>query len=313
MRGGYFGNITTLRLVYQGNIGEYHEVIRSNIDTAKIACFGFRPSRIFDGAHIDTAITTGRKETSSRGSIETSDFILFTEGNRRTKIENIEYTSTEGFLLGDEIGDRSGAQILPKIGHDDKKEILERLKEQSDVTFRDVMMREKPESDTHILWKRRGVLYWINPMLEKLYEGSEVEPIYFEDKLERDFAFLIQSSSLYYTYWLTYSNLHHHNWTHIRPFPYPLSSKIEEKEEEIHETARSLWEKMKGTFTQSREGRGDFHMRPLKPLIDNVDDLLADIYGLSDDELEYVQNYITDLGENSGRRAPQDADLSEFD
>jgi len=54
-------------------------------------------------------------------------------------------------------------------------------------------------------------------------------------------------------------------------------------------------------------------MRPLKPLIDNVDDLLADIYGLSDDELEYVQNYITDLGENSGRRAPQDADLSEFD
>jgi hypothetical protein len=67
---------------------------------------------------------------------------------------------------------------------------------------------------------------------------------------------------------------------------------------------------MKGTFSQSREGRGDFFMGTLRPIIDDVDALMGELYDLTDEQVEYAQNYLTDLGANSGRAGTGDADLS---
>jgi len=61
------------------------------------------------------------------------------------------------------------------------------------------------------VWRREGAGYWINPMMEELYEAREVEPVFFNSELEQKTAFLVLNSSLYYVYWMTYGNQHHHN------------------------------------------------------------------------------------------------------
>jgi hypothetical protein len=53
-------------------------------------------------------------------------------------------------------------------------------------------------------------------------------------------------------------------------------------------------------------------MHGLKHLIDKADSLLADIYGLSDEELQFVQSYITDLGEGSGRAGTAEESLDKY-
>lgn len=319
---GFFGNITTLRLVYQSDIEEYHQLLMDTLTDIRISCFGFRPSKIFHNAHIDVGITVGEVDRSDTSPIHTSDYLLFNTDNRQERLNNIEYGEASPYILKNKIGgDEGNRAILPKVGSDMKISILENLKQKSRSDDFEILSkiykRDKDaiSGESYTVWKRRGALYWINPMLEELYSGSEVKPMYFDNKLQQQASFIIMQSSLYYVYWLTYSNLHHHNWTHLKPFPIPSKERLNEYEDEINNLSEELWEEMKSTFTQSRESRGDFHMRSVKPKVDEVDELLAKLYDLSDDQLAYVQNYITDLGENSGRRASIDAesDLQNFE
>ncbi|MDL0139116.1 hypothetical protein PNP85_06320 [Halobacterium salinarum] len=308
---GQFGNVTTLRLIYQSSLDSLHGLMRDSFDPLQVACFGFRPSRVFENAHVRAAIMTGQK-TSGDGQILTSDLLLFNTDNRQSVMSNIEYGKTDGLVLCDRIGGSEGRRILPKVGPDVKREILVKLREQSDTVLAEKYEREEPAGDSFKMFKRRGVLYWINPMLEALYDGSEVEPVWFEREVDRDLAFLVMNSSLYFVYWQTYSNQHHHNWSHMNAFPIPDGEAVEARSEEIRSLTETLWERMKGTFTQSREGRGDFHMRSLRPIIDDVDEVVGDLYGLTEDQVEYTKNYLTDLGEGSGRAGDPDADLADY-
>jgi len=307
---GYFGNITTLRLIYQSSLDGFHDLLRETLDPAEVACFGFRPSRVFENAHVRVAIITGEKADGDTEGILTSDLLLFNEDNREEVMTSIEYGQTDGLVLRDKINGDEGSPILPKVGSDTKREILCQLRDQSEEVLGDRFERDEPAGQAYKLFKRRGVLYWINPMLEKLYEGSEVVPVWFDTQLERDTAFLVMNSSLYFVYWQTYSNQHHHNWSHMKPFPFPDGEAMEARADEIEDLASTLWDRMKDTFSQSRDGRGDFFMGTLRPIVNDVDVLMGELYDLTDDQVEYTAGYLTDLGENSGRAGTGDRDLS---
>lgn len=308
---GYFGNITTLRLIYQASYSEFHDLLRDSFDPAQIACFGFRPSRVFDNAHVRVSIITGQKTDASEGRLLTSDFLLFNDDNRQQRFDNIVYGDTHGLLLGDQIGKEGG--ILPKVGPQIKHDVLTSLKNQSDTVFEDEYVKDEPNDGGYPVWRREGVLYWINPMMEELYSAREVQPLYFDSELKQDAAFLILNSSLYYIYWLTYGNQHHHNWSQLKAFPFPDDDVLEANKDTIHSLADTVWERMKGTFTQSRESRGDFHMSSLRPLIDEVDELVAKFYGLTEEQETYTKEYLTDLGEKSGRAGDGDTSIADFD
>jgi hypothetical protein len=184
--GGYFGNITTLRLVYQSDIQEFHDALREMLTETEIACFGTRPSRIFDNADIKTAIFTGQKTAGEKtedkysddacstdadvdngtdtsdnndtdaddandgiGVIRTSDAIIFSEADRDDKLSNIDYEATEGYVLRDTIGGDDGSRaILPKIGTEQKRDLLKALKTlDSDRVFDAVFSRDEDYGD----------------------------------------------------------------------------------------------------------------------------------------------------------------------
>jgi len=299
---GYFGNVTTMRLVYKGGMKDYHDLLRNSLRFANISCFAFRPSRVFKDAHINVAITTGIKDPHNEGKIKTSNLIHFTEDNREDRFKNITYEKVEGLILNENgINTEIVGQgpYLPKVGESIKRSILEKLRDKSEIIMGD--MFSKKDSTEYSIYRREGVLYWINQMLEKLYDAREVKPMYFKDELYQKTAFLILNSSLYYMYWHTYGNFHHHNWTHIKAFPYPKDEFLEANKEQIIDMADELWAKMKDHFNLIRKGRGDFHMSPLKPMVDEIDELLADYYELSENELEYIKNYLTDIGDKTGR------------
>lgn len=308
---GYFGNITTLRLIYQSSLSEFHDLLRENLNPAEIACFGFRPSRVFENAHVRVAIITGGLTGNSNTNIHTSDLVCFTKDNRQQKFEKLEFGSSEGLYLRDKIGGGgTNGPVLPKVGDETKRTILEMLKESSDTVFRDKFSRDEPTSEGYVMYKRRGVLYWMNPMLEELYSSTLVDPVWYDNKLARDVSFLILNSSLYALYWYTYGNQHTHEWLQMGAFPYPDEDRINEYSSEISDLSELLWDEMKGTFTKSRENRGDFYMSTLRPIINDVDALMGELYDLTDEQVEYAQNYLTDLGENSGRAGTGDRDLT---
>ena len=312
---GYFGNITTLRLVYQSSLEDFHDLLRQKLAQTNIACFGSRPSRVFSNADIKTSIIAGGGQVDGEGTMWTSDAIIFTDQDRQEKFEDIQYEEISDFVLREKIGGTEKSRaILPKIGSSTKRSILNKLKRTSDNLFDDKYTRDiSTDDEGRILYRRRGVRYWINPMIEELYTAQEVEPMQFESKLKRDTAFLVLNSSLFYTYWVTYGDFHHLNFSQIDSFPFPEEEMMEEYEDEIKALARDLWKEMEKCFDPEGGLTGEFHMRPVKPLVNDVDELLADFYDLTDEEVEFVQTYLTDCGADYGRVGPSDQQLTEVE
>jgi hypothetical protein len=146
----------------------------------------------------------------------------------------------------------------------------------------------------HVLYRRRGISYYINPLLEDLYDPGErppeTKPVYFEDKLDRDTAFLILQSSLFYLYWMAYGDERHLNWTEFKAMPFPDKESLNEKSDEIHRLADLLWSEMADRWVGGSR-KVIRQTAELKPIMDAADDLLGPMYGLDNEQIEAVKKY----------------------
>ena len=294
--GGYYGNIITLRIAYEKNSALVREILRDQMVDGKLACFTRRPQCVFPDLQVRTGIVTGRHNPGEDApAIRTSRFIRFDDDNRSDRLSNISYTSTTGLHLGEEIGGEEN-YALPKLGSETARSIIETLKEVSDVT---IGCRMSEDETDHLMWRRRGAGYWINPMLENLYDDGETPTsmyeMYFESDLERRCTFLILQSSLYYHYWMVYKNGRNIDWWEIEPFPFPAEENLDEYSEEIHRLSEELWAAMEDRFVGGMRTVFE-NVAEVKSTVDEVDELLGEVYGLSDEEVIFVQEYDTEYG-----------------
>jgi type I restriction-modification system DNA methylase subunit len=289
--GGYFGNIAALMFAYQSNASSIRQVIRENLGESNVACFSRRPSQVFAGSQARTGIITARKSDDGEGSFRTSKFLRFTEDNRREVFSEISYQSIDGLILGDRIDDGKD-KSLPKIGEETLRSVLEKFKDSSDNVIGDVSQRS--DETSHVVWRSRHPAYFINPCLENLYSDDNVpqdfDPFYFDNELERRTGFLLLQSSMFYTYWMVYENERDVNWKSIDSFPMPAMEDLEEKEDAIVELSDALWDEMENRFIGGSREMID-QAGALKPIADQADELLGPMYGLDENEIEYVKEY----------------------
>lgn len=299
--GGYFGNIHSMGVLYQGSAATARKMIREKLEDGKMACFGHRPATVFEGANPRAAITTGRKSTPENDEghdFRTSEFILFYPEERDAAFRDIKYGSVDDLILGDRIGDAEKNSAYPKVGSTMSRSILETLREESNRVFDDAMERQKTGMTDHVVYRSYHPLYWVNPFLENLYEdyGStrprDFKPMYFKSELERKAAFLLMQSSLFYHYWMTYENQRDLNWGPIKAFPFPTYEELEDHESDIEEVADEMWTEMKAQFN----GREIPEGARLKPFADRADDLLDPLFGLNDEQVEWLKDYHTEFG-----------------
>jgi len=306
--GGYIGNVTTLKLAYKASMEEIHDIFRENIKKTTIACFAKRPSKVFEGAEVRVAIISGKKQPSDGdGEIETSEFIRFdNEMDRDQRFRNIEYRNIDGYILRkDGIGGDGNHIAIPKIGLENIETVLQMLKDcDTDNTIRE---RSVDSQTNHMIWRREGGDYFVNPMLEELYSAREVKPFYFDSKLEARAAFLGVSSSIFYTYWCAYGDTFHLNLGEVRAFPLPPKDELETREDEIIDISDRLWETMEDGFDDDSETFKNYEMQ--KPIIEEADRVLGELYGLDNEVIEFVQDFHAEYG----RHGPENEQLSDYD
>ncbi|WP_049935841.1 Eco57I restriction-modification methylase domain-containing protein [Haloplanus natans] len=302
---GYFGNVTTLKLVYKRSMEEIQDYLRETLDRTDIACFAKRPSKVFEGAEVRIAIISGKKASSEgKGSIYTSDFIRFdNDKDRDTRFRNITYRNTDGYTLRNDGIDGDGKHVaLAKVGLEHIENILQKLKEQPSL----IKKREEDSETDHVIWRRRGMDYFTNPMLEKLYSGTDVKGIYFKSELEARSAFLAISSSVFYVYWCTYGDMFHLNLGEIRGFPLPEEDELESRRDEIIEISDRLWNTMEDGFNADVKNFDNYEMQ--KPIIEEADEVMGELYGLSEEQINFVQGYHSEYG----RHGPEDSQLTDY-
>ncbi|RLM89135.1 SAM-dependent DNA methyltransferase [Haloarcula sp. Atlit-7R] len=303
---GSFGNVTTAKLLYKAQMSDMQDVWRDYLDTTRVAAFGKRPSKVFSGAEVRVSIISGQKDKESEGNIRTSEFIRFdNDMDRDRRFRDISdraiggYTLRKGGIGGD------GKHIaIPKIGLEHVETVLQTLKDQPDKNL--IQNREVDTDTGHVIWRREGGDYFVNPMREELYSAREVKPFYFETELEARAAFLGISSSIFYTYWCVYGDMFHLNLGEVRAFPLPDLDALEERSDEIEDISDRLWETMQDGFDPDSETFKNYERQ--KPIIEEADEVLGELYGMPDETIEFVQNYHAEYG----RHGPEDETIDSY-
>lgn len=190
---------------------------------------------------------------------------------------------------------------IPKIGLEIERKILDRIKRCKPIALYQIKSPTK-----NILYYTRKVSFFLQflnfvPIVRddsgEIREPSELKKMYFADNDIKDLVLASLNSSLFYWFYIINSDCRNLNKREVAQFPicnndkvdFSFISKVIEKLMKDYETnsfLRTVEYKEKGAITVQY-----FNFRLSKPIIDEIDTVLAKHYGFTDEELDFIINY----------------------
>lgn len=175
--------------------------------------------------------------------------------------------------------------LMPKIGNNIMKRIWLKVNEyKKDIIF------FKSTSEPNFYFKDYGETYWIFPFsfVPYLTPVKSFKALSF-DKQVLNKIFQTLNSSLFYVFYTIISDCWHFGIWHISEFPVSLANmKI------LNEDILSDSFKDNRIIRFDKRAKGDiyeYHINKSKPIIDKIDTLLAQHYGFTEEELDFIINY----------------------
>jgi hypothetical protein len=238
-----------------------------------------RPQSLFTGVaqrvSIQLAHPSGKRATSH------STRYLRSKDQLRHMFENLDYTPTDDVVSID--------GITPKLGTSIERSVWKKL-----MSVNKRLVHFMPRPTKHDMYvKDYGESYWIFPFSFKPYLTlvKSYKQVYFSSAEERDLMFVSGNSSLFYWYYTAISDCWHFGTWHLSNFPLQSGA---------HESLIGLALQLKKDLIANRITRYDkriggdlyeYKVNKSKPILDEIDTLLAGHYGLSAEELDFIINY----------------------
>lgn len=237
-----------------------------------------RPQSLFEGISQRVSVVFMYSKNSSKKNIYTTSYLRCQDiPNLFKTITYIKQTFDERQNLG---------KILPKVKNDIHKSIWYKVLAKSETVGS--ILDDK--SGKNIFTKDYGESYWIFPLNftpwltpVSSYKTIGVGEAYI------DTVFAVLNSSLFYIYYITISDCWHFGKWHISQFPISIkdvpklsSSKL--KESYINNRIIRPDKRVKGNLYEYKISKS-------KAIIDEIDKVLAEHYGFTEEELDFIINY----------------------
>ncbi len=244
------------------------------------------PSHLFPGVKFRLAILFVSQWFS--GYYSTKYKKWYSE-ERPTLFKNLQYNNNAGYNYKDVIV-KTPSPLYAKIFNNIRKEENTLWDNKGDI----------------ICYYHNAPVSWIRSHTFTPYFCSErdgvgvttqLKKLSFANTHDMTIASAILNSSLFYIWWVSQSDCYHLNNPEIKNFSYTIKNDdIEERLIEISDRlARDMQEKScRRVYHYKTSGRveyDEFYMKKSKAIIDEIDTALAQHYGFSDVELDYILNY----------------------
>jgi hypothetical protein len=259
-----------------------------------LSFFDDRPGKLFDGLeHIRVAICINETGFVSNFSLTTTNYIKFPTKNRDFLFENIVYLENMVFLHG----------IIPKLNKKIEQNILAKL-----FTNKKELQGFFLKSDNSILYYHNAPQYFIRahsfvPYFWNEQYGEKIsiqnKKINFDTDKYRDAVIAILVSTLFYWWYVLQSDCRHLNLKEINEFPINLNdidNDIIVQLGDISKLFQSDLQKKSFRKEAIYKATGkviydEFYPKLSKPIIDEIDKVLAKHYGFTEEELDFIINY----------------------
>jgi hypothetical protein len=280
------------------------KLIRNNMYW--ISNFAWRPSKLFEGADMLLAIVLSTKcsleQTKSQEALKYKFVTGYSKWNKDYRaflFESLVYFDHSGFP------GISGS--IAKIPSKNFMTIFNKMKRHSaSVTLNDYFGSRQTN---HVFYYFRAVQYWVKILTEKPVslennipvETTEMKEFYCQDEYTKLILSAIMSSNLYFVYYIVWSSCQVINSrdlqmpinlkaisSHDKDILCEISSKLQaDYVSNSHILVREYSSKGR-VFTMKKQ---HYYIKKSKPLIDQIDLVLANVYGFTEEELDYIINY----------------------
>jgi len=308
---GRFGFIVPIALVSTDRMDEIREFIHTSSCEVNYYNFDDRPGKIFSGLEHCRATIVVTKKGNGVDSITVSKYNRWFTKDRSGLFQNLRTT------IWDVTSPRG---IVPKIGTETEKRIMAKLKEKSNAkTVKDFI-----KDDGVRLWYHNAPQYWIHAHTDEYLPKVEYYESYKETEtgektpsgLERTeisshykSLFLGQwgsiiincllNSSLFYWWFVVWSDGRDLLMQHIENFPIDLTSFPKGLKEKLKPMAQRLmesYEENSNIKINLRSGEYVIKIKEIIPwkskdIIDSIDDVFADYFEFTSEEKSFIKNF----------------------
>ena len=282
-RDGSFAYIVPISLTSSDSLTGVHRILMGNCDTIHISSYAVRPKPVFENAVVNTSILLFQKTgTPCQHLYSTKMHRRGNEFDLQKLIDNLQFVEVKGQTLYGRI---------PKIGSEIEKNILNKLFKQKKLG---TLVKT---SGSPIIYRFAGGRYF--KVVTNYSNGSSAErTIFFANKKIADAVGCILSSNLSFWFYQIFSdNL---NWKtyEIENFTLPqLSTENVEYLDKLYSRyltdieAKANVRTTSGESTYNVDSFKEYKIVRSKAIIDEIDDYICPLYGLSQEETDFIKNY----------------------
>ena len=282
-RNGSFAYIVPISLTSSDSLTGVHRILMGNCDTIHISSYAVRPKPVFENAVVNTSILLFQKTgTPCQHLYSTKMHRRGNEFDLQKLIDNLQFVDVKGQTLYGRI---------PKIGSEIEKNILNKLFKQKKLG---TLVKA---SGSPIIYRFAGGRYF--KVVTNYSNGSSAErTIFFANKKIADAVGCILSSNLSFWFYQIFSdNL---NWKtyEIENFTLPqLSTENVEYLDKLYSRyltdieAKANVRTTSGESTYNVDSFKEYKIVRSKAIIDEIDDYICPLYGLSQEETDFIKNY----------------------
>jgi len=295
--GGFCGLIVPISSVSTDRMKDLQKLLMEESSDLWISNYDDRPGKLFsDLEHCRSSIIISQKKTEDNQPLKifTTKYNRWYSENRSALFKDIEYTESTGFVLEGSI---------PKLGIDIEKSILTKIRK--DKKLINYLDEEKGDGT---IWYHNAPQYWIRaldfvPYFWNERDGQKISSHLVELNVRpanyRKIVAAILNSSLFYWFFVVHSNGRDLVSREIENFP--LS--IEKVPESLFERLEKVFDELMEDYKRNAERKecyykttgkvkyDEFQPGLSKGIIDRIDDLLAECYGFTDEEKDFMKDF----------------------
>lgn len=286
------GMIIQLSAFCTPRMEKFQEVWFKRAEFSSLAFFDDRPGKLFDNLEHIRVVIPMMKVGVYNNIVATTNYIKFYSDTRSILFQILYYSLSTN--------SRKNFSVL-KINSQIEVSIVDKLWSQK----RSISWYEATRKNDNYVYYGYGYGYFGKILNyksyfygEKVKESTGDKYYYISGEYLKDIFVALMNSSLFYWFYVNYSDGHNFTKTVIgeMPFNYPTEEAIIEELIELTSTLMEDLEKKSNLKVANYKATGkveyrEYYPKKSKIIIDEIDKVLAQHYGFTEEELDFIINY----------------------
>lgn len=239
--------------------------------------FADRPGCIFSGVHQRLTIFFAQISDLKNNCLTFSSSHNFWYNNEREELFNrirfIENRHNE---------------ILPKVGNTIEQNIFNKLTNNQN-SFNEIFNKD----GIYDVFFSTRIGFWAKAFPTNVFTSKEFSVLKTKKKKEQTVAVAVLNSSIFYFYWVVFSDCWHITNNNINSLTMDLDKIKTIDTKKLGVLVRKLMKDLEKNkeFVGTKQTEYEYKHKFSKNIIDEIDDVIGDLFNLTHDEVEYIKRY----------------------